>query len=96
MSQEERIDKIKEELLKKARKHKYKKEPDQIADLKIIKDTPPGLPPLNPEQIGELYDYYSENWDASHKMSQEERIDKIKEELLRKARTDKNRQSSKK
>ena len=97
MSQEERIDKIKEELLKKARKHKYKKEPDQIANLKIIKDTPPGLPPLTPEQIRELYNYYSENWDASHKqMTQEERIEKIKEELLRKARTDKNRQSSKK
>ena len=91
MSQEERIEKIRQELLKKARTHKDMREPDQIADLKIIKDAS-----LTPEQIAELYKYYEENWVASQKpMSQEERIDKIKEELLRKARTDENRQSSK-
>ena len=44
----------------------------------------------------ELYKYYSDAWDASQKqMRQGERIDKIKQELLRKARTDKNTKSSK-
>ncbi|WP_285959358.1 hypothetical protein, partial [Thomasclavelia spiroformis] len=94
--QAKRIEGIKQKLLHKARTHKDKREPDKIAKLKIIKDTPPGLPPLTPEQIAELYKYYSDAWDASQKqMRQEERIDKIKEELLRKARTDKYRQSSK-
>ena len=91
-----RIKSIKQKLLHKARTHKDKREPDKISNLKIIKNTPPGLPPLTPEQIAELYKYYSDAWDASQKqMSQEERIDKTKEELLRKARTDTNRQSSK-
>ena len=56
----ERIKSIKQKLLHKARTHKDKRKPDQIAELKIIKDTPPGLPPLTPEQIAELYKYYSD------------------------------------
>ena len=78
-----------EELLQKVRNNKNESSKDTIIGLKIME-------PLTPEMREELYKYYKENWDASHKMSQEERIDIIKEELLRKARTDKNRQSSKK
>ena len=77
-----------EELLQKVRNNKNESSKDTIIGLKIME-------PLTPEMREELYKYYKENWDASRQMSQEERIDKIKEELLRKARTDKNRQSLK-
>ena len=60
--QAERIENIKRELLRKARTDKDKQSLKKIANLNIIKKTPLGLPPLTPEQIQELYDYYSESW----------------------------------
>ena len=61
---QERIENIKRELLRKARTDKNIQTLNKIANLKIIKDTPPGLPPLTPEQIAELYDYYKESRDV--------------------------------
>ena len=63
-AQAERIESIKKELLQKARTHQTKQSLKQISNLQIIKNTPLGLPPLTPEQIQELYDYYSESWDV--------------------------------
>ena len=60
----ERIETIKRELLRKARTDKNKQSSKQIANLNIITKTPLGLPPLTTEQIQELYDYYSENWEV--------------------------------
>ena len=62
--QAERIESIKQELLRKARTDKNKQSSKKIANLNIIKKTPLGLPPLTTEQIQELYDYYSENWEV--------------------------------
>ena len=82
-------EKAKNEIMNKARTHKNLATKDKITGLKIME-------PLTPEMREELYKYYSDAWNASHKqMTQEERIEKIKEELLRKARTDENEQSSK-
>ena len=62
--QAERIESIKQELLRKARTDKNKQSSKKIANLNIIKKTRLGLPPLTTEQIQELYDYYSENWEV--------------------------------